>query len=337
MERIKTRRGLRVLYELAVLLAALCLLWAALFQLGCAMMPERSTYGAVWSSYLQEEENTVDVLFLGSSRAYCNVIPARIYEDTGVSSYVMAGPSQTVSLSYYYLRECLKTQRPRCVLMELSGGFYGRVEEHSKANVCYMPAGLNRLRAARCCEDGILELALFPLQEFHYRIYDADFGQTSDEEGLMLCGYTPLEEATPQSVRSVRETKALPGTELYAENLSWLLRIAALCEENDIRCVFYLAPTMQPYPEEATARLCADLREQSGAAVEDWSGLSDALRVDPETDWYDAIHFNRRGAEKFSGFLSDYLRSLGLPRSERADEALWSRRIAYAAEARNKK
>ena len=38
-------RALRILYEIVVLAAAVCLLWNGLFLLGCSLMPERTTYG----------------------------------------------------------------------------------------------------------------------------------------------------------------------------------------------------------------------------------------------------------------------------------------------------
>ena len=64
--------------------------------LGQRLMPYRSNFGSTWASYLQEEENSLDVLFFGSSLVYCDVVPAVIWENTGLRSYVMAGPEQTM-------------------------------------------------------------------------------------------------------------------------------------------------------------------------------------------------------------------------------------------------
>ena len=323
------KRNIRILYELAVLALTVCLLWTALFRLGCYYMPERTLYGSVWSSYLQEEPNSVDVLFLGSSRAYCNVIPAEIYEQTGLSSYVMAGPAQTVSLTYYYLRECLKTQTPQAVFVEVSGAFYPASADHSKDNVCYMPWGLNRILAAAACEDGILELALYPLQEFHSRAYEPNPHPASNPEGVMLCGYTPLDKAEPQQERTLRRTGVKPDSEQYENNLGYLRKIATLCRDRGIACVFFMAPSMNPYPAQMEARLFADLRALPCSAAEDWQDLVDELGIDAQTDWYDNIHFNTRGAEKFTAHLSGYLQDLGLSPARNADAELWSRRIAW--------
>lgn len=323
------RKKLRLVYELAILLLALILLAVLLFQLGYWLMPERTTYGAVWSSYLQEETNSVDLLILGSSRAYCDLIPAEIYQKTGVSSYCMCGPSQTASLTYYYLRECLRTQTPKYVFVEASGLWYGKNEEHSKTNVVYMPGSLNRVLAGAACEDGILDLALYPLQEFHVRIYSEDRDSAPEQDGVMLCGYTPLAVAKPQAERGLRIPNVQPGNENYLYNLDYFRRMAELCQSKGIQCVFFITPTMLDYTEAQTERMLADLRALPCRAVEDWTDLIDEIGIDSETDWYDSIHFNQRGAEKFSDFFSDYLLDLGVQPSPDADAALWQARWAY--------
>ena len=50
---------------LAVLTVAALLV--VLYLAGSRLMPHRYDYGSVWESYLQEEPDTVDVLFFGSS------------------------------------------------------------------------------------------------------------------------------------------------------------------------------------------------------------------------------------------------------------------------------
>lgn len=323
------RKKLRVFYELSVLLLALILLGVLLFRIGYRLMPDRTTFGAVWSSYLKEEKNSVDLLVLGSSRAYCDVIPADIYHKTGVTSYCMCGPSQTPSLTYYYLRECLRTQSPKYVFVEASGLWYGKNEEYSKTNVCYMPGSFNRVLAGAACEDGILELALYPLEEFHYRIYNPDRNRPAEEDGVMLCGYTPLSDAKPQSERSFRNASVRPGNENYLYNLGWLRKIAELCQSKGIECVFFITPTMLDYTEPQTERMMADLQALPCRAVEDWTDLIGQIGIDNETDWIDGIHFNQRGAEKFTDFFSDYLLELGLEPTPNADAALWQARWRY--------
>ena len=68
--------------------------------------------------YYTLPRNSVDVLFIGSSHAYRNIDPAVLYEEQGISAYVLGSPSQPIWNTYYYLNEALGTQSPRVVFIE---------------------------------------------------------------------------------------------------------------------------------------------------------------------------------------------------------------------------
>ena len=115
--------------------------------LSLAFRPLRADYGAVWGPYLAEPEDSLDYLYLGSSYAYCDVDPAVIYDRTGLTGYVLAGPEQTLSQTYWYLREALETQSPGLVVLEGSALAFQKYQSYTQVNVGYMPFGLNRLGA----------------------------------------------------------------------------------------------------------------------------------------------------------------------------------------------
>ena len=134
------------------------------------LMPKRCDYGSVWNMYLQEPEDSLDLLVFGSSLAYCDVVPSVIYEETGLTSFVMAGPSQRLPITYRYLLEACKTQSPKAVLIEATCLLLGRGDDSLKVNLTYMPWSLNRLiptfqEASREDWPGLL----FPLYAYHDR------------------------------------------------------------------------------------------------------------------------------------------------------------------------
>lgn len=129
--------------------ALLFLLLSALLigLLSLALRPVRTDYGAVWGPYLAEPRDSLDYLYLGSSYAYCDVDPVVLYDRTGLTGYVLAGPEQTLSQTYWYLREALKTQDPALVVLEGSALAFQKYQSYTQVNVGYMPAGLNQLGA----------------------------------------------------------------------------------------------------------------------------------------------------------------------------------------------
>ena len=85
---------------LAFFLAAALFVSISYFA-GGILMPHRVDYGSTWHSYLKEDKDTIDVLVFGSSIAYCDVVPAVIWKNTGVTAYVMSGPEQTLPMSNF--------------------------------------------------------------------------------------------------------------------------------------------------------------------------------------------------------------------------------------------
>ena len=332
MKKAKQKRFIveAIAAVLTVALLAVCLSWC-----GSALMPARNDSGAVWKDYLAEEKNSVDVLFFGSSIAYCDVIPAEIYRQSGITSFVMAGPEQTPPVTYHYILESCKTQDPTCIFVELTGTFFNWNTSFSLANVCYMPWSANRVQAAAMCEEGILRASLYPLYEFHAQIYPrlaSDYVSAQAEDTYLYCGYTKLDEAETGLAVEDRAYPTHTGDDCYARNLSYLQRIAQFGQENDIQVVFYYAPVMAQIPAAERAVLTAALQELENVTVLDMTDQAGQIGIDHETDWYDSLHFNYSGAMKYSGYLAETLQQLGVSPTEGENESLWQERAQYFAQ-----
>ena len=307
------------------------LLIGFVLRAGHLLPPERTDYGATWNMYLQEPEDSVDVLFFGSSIVYCGVVPAVIYEESGLTSYVMAGPEQTLSLSYYYIREALRTQSPSAIFMELTGAMYERYQDFTVANVSYMPLlSANRIGAALNASEPEERFGLlFPLYDYHdqWRNLRWFFSGRPDEILDPLAGYTLMETAVPQAERYTRDYAT--AEDVLAENLGWLQKIVALCEERGVRLVLFQVPSCAYVPASALERI----RDAAGTGAEvvDFNERFDTMDIDMERDFYDFLHFNARGAVKFSRALAAYLAEVGVTPGTH-DEALWQWRTAAFAE-----
>lgn len=307
----------------------------ALFLITCyaaawLLIPPRGSYGSTWESFLQEDEDSVDLLFFGSSLVYCNIVPAVLYEQTGVTAYLMAGPEQTIPITYSYIKETLRTQSPQVIGVEVTGMFYPRYCNYTKANLSYMPWSVNRLEATfAAAEAERVPGLLFPLLDYHSRWREVTAGEilthlSPDKD--CFAGYTFLDHISPQGAVSVRDYSA--ETENYARNLTYLQKIAALCREEGVELLLFLTPTKGRIPAAALEQLKTDIAALPGVRFADFNEEPEAIGVDDDTDWFDFLHFNFRGAEKFSRYLAAYLEEqYGLPPTQGEDEALWQGRI----------
>lgn len=309
-------------YALAFLLLAALLAGLA----GRALRPARTSFGAVWGPYLAEPKNSLDYLYLGSSYAYCDADPAVIYSETGLTGYVLAGPEQTLSQTYWYLREALRTQTPGVVVLEASALQFAPYQSYTQVNVGYMPAGLNRLGAVFSASEPELRVGLlFELYFYHDRWKEVTLGEIRaalcPPSADLLKGYTPVEGAFETSAEGPFLREVQPD-EVYQKNLADLGRIAALCAERNVPLAVVLHPTYSQIPTETRTRMAADLAAL-GISFYDWTEDSAALGLDFPLHYYDPGHLNQSGAEIFSawlgGFLIDELKLS--PRTQREENA----------------
>ncbi len=329
------------------LLGIFCLLLALLVLSHAAvtvLRPKRTDNGAVWSMYLQEPKDSVEVLFLGSSIAYCDVIPAVLFEEAGLSSYVMAGPLQTMPVTYYYLKESLKTQSPKLVVVEVSSLLFPPYNSSLKINLSYMPWGMNRLIPTFTelspkltgdpkSDPGERFELLFPLSAYHNRwqsLSEEDWKKGIwGEQADPFAGYTCLEKAAAFEHFTTRE---VPKKAYFERNFSYLQKIRDFCREEEISLLFCLFPSVRRVGENEVQKIRERL---SGLEVpfQDFNESFSEIGLSLSGDFYDEEHLNLQGAERFSRFLSA---SLSLPSSgAKKDSELWEERVRVFEKRKN--
>ena len=313
--------------ELAAALEFLLALFVFCAAASECLIPFRESYGSTWKMYGNEDKNSIQALFFGSSLVYCDVVPAVIYERTGISSYVMAGPEQTPAMTYYYVREALKTQKSvQAVFVEVTGVFYERYENYSKVNIGYMPWGLNRLEATFKAADPQERAGLlFPLYNYHDRwssINSIIDGIRISGNTDSMAGYTLMAEATAQETFTSREPA--PDDKLRAENFEYLQMIADYCEEKGVKTVFFISPVYYRLNDSSMEMLRNNLPEN--AQFRDFNDSFDSIGLDGQSDFYDGLHCNWRGAQKLSAEIADWMTELGITPGE-CSRTLWLSRV----------
>lgn len=318
--------------EILALLASVLVAALVLGAMSTLCSPKRHDYGSDWGEYLQEAEDTIDVLFIGSSLTYCNIIPAVFWEETGLTAWDVTGPELTVPGSYHYLRQALKTQSPQAVFVEISAVLYPRHTDFTKTVIGQMPWGLDRIEMILKEAEPENRLGLvFPLHFYHSRwsaLTEGDWSVFREGYGKDLyAGYTYLNQYRIPEGYAERTNVGLDG-ENNARNLRYLLKIAEICREEGIIPVFYESPAASTMPRDLMDPVYEALRAAEGAVVVNFNDYRDAIGAELEGDYYDALHYNAVGAEKFSRFLAGWVtENLELVPCGRADTALWQSRV----------
>ena len=279
----------------------------------------------------------MDYLWLGSSYAYCDVNPAVIYDETGLTGYVLAGPEQTLSQTYWYLRQALETQRPSAVVLEASALHFAKYQNYTQVNVGYLPAGLNKLGAVFTASEPELRTGLlFDLYFYHSRWKTATFGELRSALAPPLAdqckGYTAV-DGVFDAIGDGPFLRDVQEEAVYRANLEDLGRIASLCADRGIPLAVVFHPTYSQLPSQVREAIRADVADlDAHIRFFDWSEEVEAAGLEPSLHFYDPGHLNRAGAALFSAWLGDFLTGeMGLvPRPQTGENAAaWAETVRF--------
>mgnify|MGYP002510511832 CR=1 FL=1 len=308
----------------------------------------KNFYNGDWattSAYLDfyhMERDSVDVLFLGSSHCVAAFSPVELYERYGIKSYNLGGEQQSLVLSYYWLLEALRFQKPRYVFLDTfmlfpydSSSPLNASEASLRKGIDFMRWSWVKVRAVRdiCAIDGEQKLSgyFFPPERFHTRwkmLSEDDFrmGEMGGHESLM--GFFPLNFACgDQSFEPLSQDGGLTGyEEMLPVMREYLDRITALCAEREINLVLTKSPTMF-YSQEAFNSVNAYAFE-NGLEYIDFNEESvyRAAGLEFAADSCDTDHASIPGAMKISDYIGAWLKDK-VP-SGQTDKA-WEKRAEY--------
>lgn len=297
------------------------MLLAETWYAGAVLRPPQadSTGGGAWESLEALAPNSVDVVFYGSSHAYTAVDPAVIWREAGIPTFVHGGPTQRLQVTEYYIRETLRTQRPRVIALEMVSSSYTprTFKAHFQHyNVSQMPLSANKLAASWLATPPDMRInILFDVWAYHgrwseIRLDDFKLAEKNAER-TYLKGYHPNSkmqsvEATPYVRPPTDNPLANAGVDYNREALR---RIAEVCDEHDVELLLFLAPTGPPsaYTHYMMSAAHEMEKHHDNVTVLDLSEKGAVPGLSFKTDFRDGGHLNWVGAEKTSRVLARYL------------------------------
>lgn len=94
-------------------------------------------HSLMWNDFYKCDQNSIDVMFIGSSHARF-AFDTRIFDnELNVKSFNLASSEQTPLIGYYSLKEALKYQKPKLVVYEAYWREFGIVDNTTSAYFVY--------------------------------------------------------------------------------------------------------------------------------------------------------------------------------------------------------
>lgn len=287
----------------------------ALFFLRVSDILEFKSLAEPWNMTLKvggfynEPEDSMDVMFFGSSHMYCSIDPQQFQQETGLQSYVFATQQQPLWITYYYMKEALKHQSPKKIFLEVHMSIFD--EEYTDEGTNYsaidpIPFSKNKLDMIyAAAPKGDRHEYIFNIIKYHSRweeLTPQDYDLSFKKEIDPYRGFVRLTEATndedwdhvPVDVDSVIESKS--PTE---KNIEYLKKIIALTKEEGIEMAMFKAPSNATIEEKQIYNYVDQLCRENGVAFVDFNTHTSAIGLDIQRDYYDRRHLNTNGVAKF--------------------------------------
>lgn len=220
--------------------------------------------------FYAEERNSLDFVFVGSSQMFTSVVPAVLWEEYGITSYDFGANEQPMYLSYYYVKEALKYQKPKAIVLEVS---YCNTPDYTHEGVLHI--NLDDLRMSPVKLEAIFDIIpkgerwpyIFELAKYH------DTWTTLDKESLQYItadkhnpykGYTPSLDGFPDGGTFNEEIpKVTEKAQLANLSVEYMEKIIALCEEEGVDLLFLKTPN-DHIQNQAEYNAVADIADAHG-------------------------------------------------------------------------
>lgn len=260
--------------------------------------------------FYSKRNNSLDVVFIGSSNIHCDINPNVIWDRFGITSYDFSCDQQELGTTYYYLKQVFESQSPKVVFIDIfNGGENDELEtlqahfafDHMKNDKIKLEAIWNRTKKDR------LEI-FFPLITYHERwkeLTPADFRYRPNQHNILngsLINIVPWGQDAPEIPENI------PQRFLHKNTIHWIKAIRQICEENNCECIFIKTPLAfyhEPYFSyyDAFESYC----DENNIPFLNFNNMIEEVGLVFADDYTDNVHMNWDGQVKFSSFLGKYI------------------------------
>ena len=260
------------------------------------------------------EDNTVDVLVMGTSHAFANFNTGTLWDEYGIASYDFACSNQPMWNTYYYLKEALKTQTPKLVVLEaMSTTFNYDYQEESGIikNTFGLSWSKNRIDAISASSSSDEHTSyLLDYTHYHNRYKALAKEDFNENQGITMLedwkGYYIKSSTAPFDYLDVSDI--VDRAPLYEKTEKYYRKTIELAQENGIPMLIVVSPYASiSYEEEMVFNSAGDIAAEYNVPFVNCNLLADEIGVDYKTEFADGHHLNHLGGQKFSKYIGKYI------------------------------
>ena len=296
--------------------------------------------------FYQEDRDSIDVVFIGSSEVFTGYSPAYAYGKFGFTSYNISVEANRLELFESQIKEALNYQNPKLIVIEISdsvidwdesdkAGFIATLRKYTDS----MPVSPNKIETVNTFA-GDEKLSFYlPFILYHGQI--SNIGGTGTRVSQALRGTTYLKGAISTNHKQVFQELIDIKDDVSEETIPVKLqerleRLLSFCKTLDCEVLFTAFPrritdgnSCVRYKQRNTA---GKIIQDNGFDFISFERLSDEMRIDPISDYYDNDHLNAFGQMKFTEYCGNVIKDKYdlIPKKQlRSNSEKWEKAYQY--------
>ncbi len=266
-----------------------------------------------------EDKNTLDMVYIGGSASFVYWEPLRAFEKEGIASYDFGANTIQPELYKTMIKEILKTQKPELILID-ARAFQYREKDQPPKEVAYrnvltgLPMSINKIQFISQNVNKYLgddEISYyFDIIKYHRDLK----GKTINNQLKMAfnCYKNPNKgfyfnpKIAQVPVTQIEDINI--KTPIAKETEDILIDLLEYIKTTNCNYLFVVSPYVEEQEHKNNFNYVADIVENYGYKFLDSNDYYENMQIDFNKDFYNTTHVNIFGADKYTDFLTQYIK-----------------------------
>ena len=295
-----------------------CILFSALvIVIGLAVLKVfnyTDTGGGGGFQHLYQEKADIDVMFFGSSHAHCTIDHGYLWDQYGIAGYTLSAGSQNLSGTYYFVKEALRVQKPKVIMVECWGAAGGEIK-NGESDVYrntlsmrwsapffeYLDYLADNMEMDSTWKNQVL--CKIPIVHARY----AELNRSDFEDNIpFMRGYRGSFDIAPFGTPEAAGNYDI--LEIHKSEEEFLQKIIDVTRENDVELVFFVSPYYLSDESQMQFNWVAEFASANNVPFLNFNHLYEEIGLNFEKDMRDDGHVNNDGAVKVTEYLAQFLK-----------------------------
>lgn len=308
---------MKILKSILGIIIFLIILVFVMLKLGDFVIPE---WNDEWlntstvKNFYDLDKNSIDVFAVGSSHIIKGFSSLELYKNYGISAYGLGTEQQSLMNSYAWVKESLKTQNEKVVLLEAHMLFEETPEPQNRKGMDNMKLSFNKIECAyydsiqRNSFENFASL-IFPVLRFHSRWNEVLAGENENTvQPVNYRGYSLSNEVCGNQDYVTLDESVTSEREFFWDYEKLLVKFINYCKNNNLNLIIYKSPDMDWDMERYNAvKRVADANDIPYIDF-NLESLSKEIDFLYAADCELLNHLNIYGAQKVTNYLGKYIK-----------------------------